>query len=168
MKTVCFTGHRPDKLGGYDERNPLAEFVKDELRRIVRSLITEGARKFICGGALGVDTWAAEIVLSLREEFPDIYLLIAKPFPSQAVRWNTDAITRFEFICSCANEVMNVNPDPYAVWKMQARNGWMVDHSDVVVCVWDGSKGGTANCHNYAQGKKQLVIINPRNYADNS
>ncbi|WP_188052008.1 hypothetical protein [Azospirillum sp. Sh1] len=35
---------------------------------------------------------------------------------------------------------------------MNTRNEWMVDHSDRLLALWDGSQGGTANCVRYARG----------------
>lgn len=38
----------------------------------------------------------------------------------------------------------------------------MVDLADMVIAVWDGSKGGTGNCVQYAQKKgKEFIRINP-------
>jgi uncharacterized phage-like protein YoqJ len=34
----------------------------------------------------------------------------------------------------------------YEPWKMQVRNEWMIDRCDVLLALWDGSRGGTANC----------------------
>ena len=51
----------------------------------------------------------------------------------------------------------------YAAWKMQKRNQFMVDHSNLLIAVWDGSSGGTSNCVAYA--KKiglQIVLFNPK------
>jgi len=162
MKTVCFTGHRPDKLGGYDENNPLAKFVRSRLEKHVLELIGKGFTRFISGGAIGVDTWAAEIVLRLREEH-DLHLTIARPFPSQAGKWNEQTRERFEALCAKADHVVDVSPDPYAAWKMQKRNEWMVDHSHLVLAVWDKTPGGTANCVNYAKKKnKPVAVITPK------
>jgi uncharacterized phage-like protein YoqJ len=38
-----------------------------------------------------------------------------------------------------------------AAAKMQVRNEWMVDSSDGVVALWNGTAGGTANCVRYAE-----------------
>jgi len=65
IKTLCFTGHRPQKLGGY-EPNPIADFVKRSLRDAIERAIKRRVETFISGGALGVDQWAAEIVLDIR------------------------------------------------------------------------------------------------------
>ena len=56
-----------------------------------------------------------------------------------------------------------MSQDPYAVWKMQKRNIWMVDQSNVVVAVWNGEKsGGTYNCIKYAiEKKKPVLVIHP-------
>lgn len=166
MKTVCFTGHRPNKLGGFDERNPVADYVKQELKTAVLWAIKDGYRRFICGGALGVDTWAAEIVLSMKEDHPDVTLTIARPFKSQASRWKFADVERFNFICSLADEVVDVCEDGYAAWKMQKRNEWMCDHSELIVAVWDGGDGGTKNCFDYAKQKDlEFVKIDPRRYS---
>ena len=51
----------------------------------------------------------------------------------------------------------------YAGYKLQKRNEWMVDHCDILIAVWDGTSGGTANCVNYAQSvNKEKIFIDPR------
>ena len=40
----------------------------------------------------------------------------------------------------------------------------MVDHSDCVIAVWDGSRGGTGNCVEYARKQeKHILYITPAN-----
>lgn len=51
----------------------------------------------------------------------------------------------------------------YYPTKMQKRNMYMVDNSDVVVSVWDGSNGGTGNCVSYAMNhNKKIINLNPK------
>jgi len=63
-----------------------------------------------------------------------------------------------------------VDNDPeYKASKMQKRNIWIVDNSDGLVAVWDGTPGGTANCVEYARNKsretnKKIFYINPQDY----
>jgi uncharacterized phage-like protein YoqJ len=161
---VSFTGHRPDKLGGYNENNSIANGVKGALLKEILKLIQrEGAKEFISGGALGVDTWAAEAVLEAKKTYPQTLLTIAKPFPSQDGKWLDESKVRFKKFCDAADRVVNVSGDPYSADKMQIRNEWMVNHSDVVVAIWDGSSGGTGNCVKYAKRQgKRLIVINPK------
>ena len=87
MKTCAFTGHRPKGLG-YPESDGRCDALKRLLRLTVRRLIQEqGVTHFISGMALGVDMYAAEIVLELKEQYPQITLECAIPYERQAVRW---------------------------------------------------------------------------------
>jgi hypothetical protein len=53
VKTVCFTGHRPGKLGGYEPINPVAVWVKERLRRTIGRTVNRGVVTFISGGRSG-------------------------------------------------------------------------------------------------------------------
>lgn len=161
LKTVCFTGHRPDKLGGFDPNNPLAKKVKANLKSFIIDSINKGYDTFISGGALGVDQWAAEIVIDLKAQY-NIKLIIARPFPSQDKVWNDQSKKQFKDICSKADSIVDVNPDPYTSWKMQARNEYMIKNSSLVIAVYDGTDGGTGNAVKSAIKKgKSIIYINP-------
>lgn len=162
MYTVCFTGHRPDKIGGYNENNSTADGVKRALLEQITKFANDGFTEFISGGALGVDTWAAEAVLEVKKSHPQVKLTIARPFPSQDSKWFQESKDRFKAFCDASDRVVDVSPDPYSPQKMMLRNEWMVDNADVVLAIWDGSPGGTGNCVRYAKRrKKRIVIINP-------
>jgi len=46
---------------------------------------------------------------------------------------------------------------------MNDRNEWMVDNSDYVIAVHDGSKGGTYNCIQYAKkNSKEITTLPPK------
>ena len=62
----------------------------------------------------------------------------------------------------CKNYYEGTVHEKYSPYLMMVRNKYMVDISDRGIAVWDGSKGGTANCVRYAQKiGKPLDIINP-------
>ena len=65
ISTVCFTGHRQQRLGGF-EKNPTADYVKVALREAIERAVKQGVETFISGGNLGVGQWAADIVLDLK------------------------------------------------------------------------------------------------------
>lgn len=140
---VAFTGHRPDKLGGYVIPNPTYHKVVTQIHdQLVRLKPTQ----VISGMALGVDQWAAEIALDL-----DIPLLAAIPFKGQEATWPDDSKKKYHALLSKAAKVVAVCEPGYAAWKMFKRNEWMVDNCDLLIAVWDWSPGGTAGCIKYAQ-----------------
>lgn len=46
----------------------------------------------------------------------------------------------------------------YSPAKMQVRNMWMVEYSDAVLALWDGTTGGTGNCVEYARRVNKRLI----------
>ena len=64
-RTACFTGHR--KIPFLQKLT-----VKKKTRQMLIGAIEQGYRYFGAGGALGFDTLAAQTVLELRIEYPDI------------------------------------------------------------------------------------------------
>lgn len=151
---VAFTGHRPDKLGGYKLPNPT--YIK-VCQQIEAKLIELKPDKIISGMALGVDQWAAFIAHKLKIPF-----IAAVPFDKQEIKWPESSQQTYHKLIKLSDETVIVSPGTYSVAKMQIRNEWMTNHCDKLIAVWDGSKGGTGNCVEYAQSiKKEIIYINP-------
>lgn len=152
---ASFTGHRPNKLGGYQIPNPTYTYIIQELNNILLKLKPE---KAISGMALGWDQWAAQTCIDLQIPF-----IAAIPFVGQEKIWPQSSIDIYNVLLQKAIEQVIVCEGGYAAWKMQKRNEWMVDRSDIVIACFDGTNGGTANCIRYAKEKnKELIIINPQ------
>lgn len=156
--TACFTGHRPQSLPcGFDEIHPACLKIKHQLRRLIVGLIEKkNVTCFISGVAIGVDTWAAEIVLELKAEYPDITLEAAVPCRSQADRWNKSARERYNRLVLLCDKVTLIS-EQYTADCMMKRNRYMVDNSNYLVAVWNGKPSGTGNTVNYAVEKGKEV-----------
>jgi len=147
---VAFTGHRPNKLGGYSFPNPVSRWICWRIREELEQLKPTRA---ISGMAQGVDQWAAMVCINMKIPFT-----AAVPFVGQESMWPDAAKQRWRFLLGKAAEVVVVCEGNYAAAKMQKRNEWMVDHADVLLAVWDGTSGGTGNCVGYAKKKKKQII----------
>lgn len=151
---VAFTGHRPNKLGGYRIPNPIYRWVTFRLRDELEWLKPSHA---ISGMALGVDQWAAEICIRMKIPFT-----AALPFAGQQLAWPPSSQNHFFNLLQQADRTIYVSPPGYEPAKMQRRNEWMVDNCDVLIAVWDGTPGGTGNCVAYAASKgKEIIRIQP-------
>lgn len=100
--------------------------------------------------ARGVDIWAAEIVLRLRNEGASIQLICACPYKGFEDRWSATWKSRYRSILQASNQIVYINPK-YSPDCYQKRNIWMVDHSSRVIAVYNGLPGGTRNTIKYAQ-----------------
>lgn len=140
---ACGTGHRPDKLMGYSDvaHLRLTRFATDVLSEIRPTGV-------ISGMAIGWDMALARAAVAL-----DIPFTAAVPFEGQQGRWSPAQQAEYSFLLSRAHAVKYVCAPGFAAWKMQRRNEWMVDNSALVIALWDGSSGGTANCVRYANAR---------------
>ena len=149
--TCCFTGHRPDKL------NQTENEIEQLLEKAIDEAIRIGCTTFITGMAMGVDIWAAEIVLRQMNNNSNIHLICALPHPNFEKRRTETEIARYNKILSLADEVVEVN-NHYYMGCYQVRNEWMVDRSSLVIAVFNGKKSGTKNTIDYANRKSVKVV----------
>ena len=143
MHRVCFTGHRPEKLTRTEK-----DIVCD-LEKEIRQAIADGLSVFITGMARGVDIWAAQIVLSLRNSGYDIKLICACPYDGFESGWSKDWQKQYKEILATADYVKYVC-EGYSRSCFQIRNEWMVNHAARVIAVFNGEKSGTKNTIDYA------------------
>lgn len=140
---ACFTGHRPEKLTEPED------VIIRKLEVAISDAVDEGYTVFISGMARGVDIWAAEIVLRLRDSNPQIKLVCASPFEGFEKAWGTDWQQRYMDIMERADSVHFICQS-HSRASFQMRNKWMVDRADMVIAVFNGEKGGTKNTIDYA------------------
>lgn len=200
---MAVTGHRPNKIYGYDLSNQKWVSLKELFKTILKQYECEEA---VIGMALGVDMVMGLAVIELKEEGYPIKLRCAVPCSTQSSIWRdpssrvlyysilekSDAIVgmyynenthKLEYVplllidktlvradTIISPEIHNnmrseiskhqIYTQEYKPYLMQARNKYMVDYVDILIGVWNGSRGGTANCIEYADkiGKPVLII----------
>ena len=151
-KTVCFTGHRVISA----EDMPV---VMSRLYSLMAEHILRGYKNFICGGAVGFDTLAAESVIGFKARFPHIKLILCLPCRDQTAKWaSVSDLAKYKEILGKADEVEYIQPF-YTDGCMHKRNRWMVDNSSVCVSFLKQRRGGTLYTYNYAK-KSGLEIYN--------
>lgn len=177
---VCFTGHRPDKLDGYNFMSYGSQKIINALRDKIEYVVDKYKDEhitFICGGALGIDQISFELCRRIRDDcdrFENITIEVAVPFEQQDCKWQAQSRVVYRQQLKEADEITYVDTIPeyniqileigvYFNSKMDSRNRYMVDKSEIVIAVWDGSKGGTGNCVKYANKlNKNVMILNPK------
>ena len=149
--TCCFTGHR------FIERAKIPKIQKILDDEIIH-LINHGATEFISGGALGFDMIAAESILKLRRDFPQIRLIMVLPCENQDKYWRVHDRTRYKIILDSADENIYLREEYYDGCMLD-RNRYMIENSNVCISYLTQKRGGTLFTVNYAK-KKKIEIIN--------
>ena len=149
--SCSFTGHRkipPEEQGT----------LKIKLYNLCENLITKnGVSYFYCGGAIGFDTLAANVILSLKDKYPNISLILSLPCKDQADKWNYNDKRAYEYILSFADEIIYLS-ETYNDKCMHKRNKYLVDNALYIITYLRKEKSGTQFTRNYAIKQNSVVI----------
>ncbi len=149
---LAVTGHRPDKIGGY---NAAAELkLIDFAKRCLLDLQNDhNIERVITGMAQGWDQAIAQAAIDYQIPFT-----AAIPCAGQSRLWPKLAQLKYESLIAKADAVKMVNVGEYSAAKMEARNQWLVDQSTHLLALWNRSSGGTGNTVDYANMRMREVI----------
>lgn len=149
FENVCaFTGHRD--VGD--------DLDLDRLECIVKSAIQGGINIFLCGMARGFDLIAAQTVLRLKKEYPDIKLTACIPCLGQDKYFNEDDRKKYKETLSLCDEKILLS-EHYYKGCMLVRNRYIVDNSSMLIAYGRETEGGTNYTIRYALSKNKKVYI---------
>lgn len=157
MRNIAFTGYRPEKFPfALDERD--ADYIEfyNNLYNAIKSVATKDAN-FYCGGAMGFDIIAGEIVLKLKQEIPSINLIMVVPFFGQGYEFTPSWNERYLNLLHGAKKAVYLEKQ-YVNGCYFKRNRYLVDNADTIITYYNGKAGGTKYTLNYAQKKKREII----------
>lgn len=149
---IGITGHRPNRLYGYDLTDSRWILLKNQLKEL---LIENSCNIAISGMAL-----------DLKEQGYGIKLHAILPCINQDGMWSSQYKELYKNILSKADKVKYISKRAYHPNCIQKRNEYIVDNCDLLIAVWDGIKsGGTYRCIHYAyETGKEILIVSPNKY----
>lgn len=161
--TCGITGHRPKWFPfGYDEQARDCLRLKAALKTHLGELARGNIREFSTGMAQGVDMWAAQAVLELRESILDLRLTCVLPCAGQSLGWPPEARRRHEEILRRSDRTVLLQQE-YTPDCMLARDRWLVDNAHMMLAVYGGGTGGTAYTVRYAVSRgKRVLLLHPQ------
>ncbi len=145
LKTKCvIVGHLHHELqGGGVADHPESIEIQDKLRKKLIELIEGGTTYFYCGMELGVELWAGEILLVLKEDYPQIKIHSVIASEERANDWSEEDRERYfdEVLPNCDEETYtSVRNDDEA---LPYRNSYLSKQADLFLAVWNGGE----TCH---------------------
>jgi len=150
-KTVCFSGHRQEKLP--DKGDPWSLKMRSILSMLyfaIHQSIEEGYDTFIVGGARGIDLIAAECVYQFIHQGKNIRLIVALPYPDFGSNYKgSDLYMRGNALAE-AEQVIEVC-EKYSKSCFSKRNQFMINHSSRLIAVVSDMNSGTGQTIRYAE-----------------
>jgi uncharacterized phage-like protein YoqJ len=142
MKNLYVTGYKPKELNIFNRNDKSIFYIKECIRKRLLSLLEEGLEWVIISGQAGVELWAAEVTLQLKEEFP-INLAIIPPFLNQEKFWREEAQEEYYAICSQADFFEPLTNKEYiSPSQFKLKDRWMVEKTDGCLILYDEEYGG--------------------------
>ena len=149
-KACSFTGHRtiPE-----ENRSRITEL----LSTAIKYAYAAGCRDFLCGGALGFDTLAAQEVIKFRLLHRDVRLVLCLPCMDQSEKWSDRGQFMYTHILESADEVIYAS-DSYTDSCMRERNFLLASRCDILIAYCQRIRSGTGQTLRMADSMGKEII----------
>ena len=162
----AISGHKPTRFKWkYNENNNGCKRLKRRVRDQLIRLYEQGVRRFYLDGSLGVDIWAGELLLELKEqpEYSDIELVLVLPFPRHDAEWDKVSRQRLSRLRQRSTEVVvaGTSENPPAV-NFKLRDQYLINHTDCVLAVYDNNpedRSAVNRVVTYARRKNMPITL---------
>lgn|SRR5699024_5946225 len=152
MKILTVTGYKPMELNIFSESDERIKFIKYALKQRLISFIEEGLEWVLISGQSGVEMWAADVVIELKETY-DINLGVFPPFENQANRWPEHLQHKYEELSFTADHFQTLYQGDYqGPFQFKEKDKWFVEKSDASLILMDQEyPGSTIFYHRIAE-----------------
>lgn len=168
-RACAITGHRPTRFKWkYIEQNNGCRRLKRRIKEQLAQFYEKGVRRFYIGGDLGVDIWAGEMLLELKEqpEYSEIELVLVLPFSGHDKDWYPKDRRRLAGLRQqCTDVIIAGTTENSPAVNYKLRDQYMVEHSDCLLAVYDNAPDNHYSVDkvvNYSRKKKLgITLIHP-------
>lgn len=144
IQSLYVSGYRPHELCIFKEKHPGIQIIKKAIENELRSLIEDGLEWVIVSGQLGVEIWTAEVVIELKNEFPQLKYSVITPFLDIEKNWNEQRQQQYAYIISQADFVTSITKKPYeAPWQFVEKDKFIIQNTDALLLVYDEEHEGS-------------------------
>ncbi len=145
-----------------NENHPDCIQIKKDLRDTIITLYREtGIYQYLSGVSLGIDLWAAEIVLSLKKEHPALELYSVVPYAGQADKWSSKNQARYARILQQSTGVIKLRDGAYMPGCSRELNIFLVQNAHLLIAVFGRAykpKSGSVHRINIARENGNRII----------
>lgn len=157
------------ELGIFKADDKKITFIKAAIKKRLLSFIDEGLEWVLISGQMGVEAWAGEVVLELREVY-DLKLGVFPPFENQENRWPEAIQQAYQELITAADFYQPIYQGEYkGAFQFKAKDEWFLEKSDASLILMDDEFPGSTRFF-YEKAKKvtnyPVYIITPADLDD--
>ncbi|MFC5649328.1 SLOG family protein [Paenibacillus solisilvae] len=144
MKRVLVTGYKATELGIFAMKHPGIDIIKKAIAKQLIRLAGEGLEWVIVSGQWGVEIWAAEVALELKQSYEGLKLAVITPFLEQEEKWSDPKKEIYERILSGADYVNSITNKKYdGPWQFKEKDRFLLQHTDGLILLYDEEQDGS-------------------------
>jgi len=138
LQTIFITGYRSFELGIFQEKDAKLDILKKALKDEIVSFIEEGVEWFLISGNLGIEIWAGQVLLQLKEEGYEVKLGIIFPFTEFGSQWNEKNKEILYKLKEKSDYVNATSHKPYeSPGQLRSHTRFLLEHTQGTLVVYD-------------------------------
>lgn len=138
QKIITITGYRSFELGIFQAKDPKLSLLYKFIKQSLIEWIENGVEWVVIGGNLGIELWAAEMVIELKQEGYVVQLAIILPFVDFGKQWNDKNKALLDKVLSAADYVNYVSQKPYEhPSQLSNHTRFVAQHTDMLWAIYD-------------------------------
>jgi uncharacterized phage-like protein YoqJ len=162
VRRVLITGYKATELGIFSLKHPGIAIIKKAIKKQILSLIDDGLEWVIVSGQWGVEVWAAEVVIELKQSYSNLQLAVITPFLEQEENWNEEKKEIYTSVLQNADYVNSVSKKKYeGGWQFKEKNKFLLRNTDGMVLVYDEENPGSPRFMKELAARRGLEVNYP-------
>ncbi|RYM06323.1 DUF1273 family protein [Sporolactobacillus sp. THM7-7] len=145
QEVILVTGYKPYELGIFSLDHPGIPVIRYCLSSHMRQLAEEGTKWFVISGQPGIELWAGDICLELKnKEHLDIRLAVLVPFLEQESCFRGWVKDLYDRVLASADFSGAITNRPYqSPAQLRLKNEFLVKKTDGLLILYDEETPGS-------------------------
>ncbi|PYZ95219.1 hypothetical protein CR194_06810 [Salipaludibacillus keqinensis] len=144
-EVLAITGYKPHEIGIFNEKHEQLPYLKKAISKKIQQLKEEFDIKWIItSGQPGVELWAAEAAINLKEHYPDLKVATLAPFHEQEERFSEPVKKLYLNVWNSSDYRDFITKRPYDnPAQLRMKNQFIVGKSHAALVLFDEETDGT-------------------------
>lgn len=155
MKSLLVSGYRSHELGIFSQNDEKYKIIHAFLTRELIQCIENDYEWIVSAGQSGIELWAIEVALELKEYFPNLKVAMLPPFHENQENWSDDRKEKYELLTFEVDHFQYISDKPYeAPWQLRNKNIFLTSRTQGLFLLYDEEKEGSPKFL-YEEAKKK-------------
>ncbi|PRO64429.1 SLOG family protein [Alkalicoccus urumqiensis] len=170
-RVLAVSGYKPNELGIFQEKHDQLPWLKQAIKKKLEEFIQqEGTEWIVTSGQPGVELWAGEAAIELKQEGYPVQTAVIAPFTEQDARFPDPVKQLYDKVWSQCDYHDFITKRPYeSPAQLRLKNEFLVSKTDALLLLYDEEMEGSPRFFLQAAEKKKdypVLYLTPEEIED--